>query len=98
MQINIQAIHFDPKEQLVELIKSKVERLKKLGEITYCEVFLKLEGSGSTRTKQVEVKIHIPNSLYFAKGDSTSFEAAAEQALEGLRRQLRKHKGKVLNY
>ncbi|NQY67814.1 MAG: ribosome-associated translation inhibitor RaiA [Flavobacteriales bacterium] len=98
MQINIQAIHFDPKGQLVELIESKVEGLQKLGDISSCEIFLKLEGSSSVRNKQVEIKIKASNTTYFAKSDAESFEIATDQAVEGMRRQLRKQKGKVLNY
>ena len=35
--------------------------LKKLGDMTSCEVFLKLEGSSAVRNKQVEIKVHNHN-------------------------------------
>ena len=43
MQIDIQAIHFEPKGDLIELIETKVEGLKKLADLLSCEVYLKLE-------------------------------------------------------
>ncbi|MEM8969822.1 MAG: HPF/RaiA family ribosome-associated protein, partial [Bacteroidota bacterium] len=42
----------------------------------------------------VEIKLNIPGNQLFAKEQSESFEAATDQAVDALRRQLRKYKEK----
>ena len=44
----------------------------------------------------VEIKLHIPGTILFVKNHDTSFEAATEEAIEGLRRQVKKHKEKLI--
>jgi len=44
----------------------------------------------------VEIKLNVPGKQFFAKHQTDSFEAAADEAVEGLRRQIKKYKEKVV--
>jgi len=40
--------------------------------------------------------MNVPGKQFFAKNQADSFEAAADEAVEGLRRQIKKYKEKVV--
>jgi putative sigma-54 modulation protein len=85
MKLQIHSIHFDADVKLLEFIQK-----------TEGEVFLKLDkGEHSRENKVVEMKIGVPGATLFAKAQNISFEAAADDALESLRRQIHKHKEKL---
>ena len=42
----------------------------------------------------VEIKINVPGKELFARKKSKSFEEATDEAVDALRRQINKHKGK----
>jgi putative sigma-54 modulation protein len=44
----------------------------------------------------VEIRINVPGKELFAKKKCQSFEAAIDEAVNALRRQINKHKGKLL--
>ena len=44
----------------------------------------------------VEIKLNVPGKQFFAKSQNDSFEAAADDAIEALRRQIKKHKEKLV--
>ncbi len=60
------------------------------------EVFLRLDKSEDKANKIAEVKILIPGKELFAKKQCKSFEEATDTAVEALRRQIKKVKGKRL--
>ena len=96
MKLEIQSIHFDAAQQLLDFIRKKADKLETFHDgIIAGEVFLKLEKSDNPRdNKSVEIKLNIPGSTLFAKELGNSFESAADEAFEALRRQLVKHKEK----
>ncbi len=96
MKLQIQSIHFDAAQQLLDFIGKKAEKLETFFEgIVGGEVFLKLEKSENPReNKSVELKISIPGGTLFAKEIGESFEAAADEAFEAVKKQLLKHKEK----
>jgi putative sigma-54 modulation protein len=57
---------------------------------------MRLEKNESNENKIVEVKLNIPGNQLFAKEHAKTFEAAADEAVESLRRQLKKHKEKLI--
>ena len=97
MDVQFQAIHFDADQKLIEFIK---ERLSKLNlfydQIIGSEVFLRLDKSDKNLNKTVEIKLNIPGKDLFAKKKCKSFEEATDEAIDALRRQIKKHKGKHL--
>lgn len=95
MKLQMHAIHFTADQKLLDFIQEKVDKLETFYDrIIDGEVFLRLEKDPS-KNKVVEIKLNIPNHTLFAKEQESSFEAAAYEATESLRRQLKKHKEKM---
>lgn len=89
------SIHFDADVKLLEFIQKKADKLETFYDrIIDGEVFLKVEKDESRRNKLIEFKLNVPGQQLFAKENANSFEAAADLAVEALRRQIRKHKTK----
>ena len=64
--------------------------------IIVSQVFLKIIRANSNNNKLVEIKINVPGKELFAKKKCQSFEEATDEAVAALRRQINKHKGKLL--
>ena len=97
MEVQIQAIHFDADDKLVEFIEEKVGRLSQFYDhIIGSEVKLKVDKAGSHENKITEIKLAIPGKDLFASKQCDSFEAATDEAVEALRRQIKKHKEKLM--
>jgi len=99
MKLQMHSLHFTADQKLIDFIQKKADKLETFFDrIQDGEVFLRLEkGSHSKENKLVEIKINIPGTTLFAKEKSASFEAATDQAVEALRRQLKKYKEKNLS-
>ncbi|MCB9195595.1 MAG: ribosome-associated translation inhibitor RaiA [Flavobacteriales bacterium] len=95
-KINIEAVHFAVDAKLTELIESKLEKLSLFyDQILTNEVILKVDKKESHNNKIVEIKLHVPGKELFAKKQADSFEVATDEAVEALRRQIKKHKEKL---
>jgi putative sigma-54 modulation protein len=96
MKLNIQSIHFDADTKLIDFIQKKLDKLDTFSDrIIDGEVFLRLhKDSESKDNKMLEVKINLPGTTIFAKETSSTFEAAADIALEALKSQVKKYKDK----
>jgi putative sigma-54 modulation protein len=97
MNINIQTVHFDADEKLVEFVNRKLEKLETFHDrITKVEVFLKLDNLvHSIKDKVVEIKIHIPKQDCFVKSTSKTFETSFENAFDSIVNQLKKKKERI---
>ena len=96
MQVKVQSIQFSADQKLVNFINHKVKKLNLFFDnILVSEVFLKIIRANSNNNKLVEIKINIPGKELFAKKKCQSFEAAIVEAVDALRRQINKHKGKL---
>jgi len=88
------SIHFEADKQLTDFIQQKVDKLETFYDrIVDGEVYLKHNNDG-TATKTVEIKLFVPGTTLFSQEDAPSFEAAADAAVEAMRRQLIKYKDK----
>ena len=95
MKLQMHSIHFDADQKLIDFIKKKADKLDTFFDsIMDGEVFLRLDKNEKNQNKLVEIKLNVPGKQFFAKNQDDSFEAAADEAVEGLRRQLEKHKEK----
>ena len=91
MQVQIHSIHFDADKALLAFIESKLQKLTVFNNtIISSEVFLRVEKGDRKENKLVEIKLHIPGKELFSKRNSISFEAAADEVVEALRRQIAK--------
>jgi putative sigma-54 modulation protein len=97
MKVKIQSIHFDADKKLLEFIEGKVDKLNTYSnKIIDSEVFLRLDKSSTHENKIAEIKLMVPGNDLFAKRQCKTFEEATDQAVEALRRQLKKKKEKAL--
>lgn len=98
MRINIQSVHFDADQKLLDFIKSKAEKLNRLNnQIIGIDVTLKLENSGQVKDKICEMIVGIPGNNLMSKSVSKSFEQSTDEAVNQLERQLKKIKGKQMD-
>lgn len=96
MKMNVNAVHFNADQKLVDFITEKVNKLELFYDhIIGVEVFLRLDKEHAHDNKITEVKIHIPGKELFAKKQCSSFEEATDLAVEALRKQVTKHKEKM---
>jgi putative sigma-54 modulation protein len=97
MKLQLQSIHFDADQKLLDYIQKKAEKLDTFYDrITGGEVFLRLNKDNSHENKIVEVKLSVPGHTLFAKEQGASFEAATDLAVEALKTQIKKYKEKML--
>ena len=97
MDIQVHSVHFTADKKLLNFVNDKVNKLEVFFDsIIAGEVFLRLDKSQEKENKIAEVKLLLPGKELFAKKQCKSFEEAADLAVEALRRQVRKHKGKTV--
>ncbi|MFO7721672.1 MAG: HPF/RaiA family ribosome-associated protein [Bacteroidales bacterium] len=96
MRVTIQTLHFKADKKLEQFVSSKIEKLGAVYEgVIGSEVILRLENVDDNNNKIAEIRLLIPGSDLFARKQSKTFEEAADQAVDALRRQLTKHKAKI---
>ena len=98
VKINIRSIHFDADQKLIDFIQERVDKLTLFYDrIIEGDVYLKVENTNDLSNKVVEIKLHIPGNDLFAKKQSKSFEESVDEAVEALRKQIKKRKGKMMS-
>ena len=96
MKVQVQSVHFDADTKLIDFIQRKLDKLDTFYDRTIdAEVILKVNNEG-IENKTVEIKLNIPGEQLFAHKTNGSFEAATNHCTEALRRQIKKHKEKML--
>lgn len=96
MNIKINSVHFDADKKLIDFVNNKVKKLFQFyDDIVGAEIFLRLENTQELENKIAEIKLEIPGNDLFAKKQSKSFEEAVDNAVDALKRQIRKHKDKL---
>ena len=97
MNIKIHSIHFDADKKLQDFINYRLKKLLVFyDDIITAEVFLRLENVWvimKTRLRKSDWRF--PVILFLLKNKAIPFEESTDNAIEALRRQLQKHKGKV---
>lgn len=97
MDVNIQSIHFDADDKLIDFINRKLDKLETFDDkIIAADVYLKLDSHQQIKDKIVEIKINVPGTRLFSSETTKSFEESADLAVENLRRQIRKRKTKLV--
>lgn len=95
MKLQMHSVHFDADNKLIDFIQKRANKLETYYDgIIDGEVIMKVEPDDNHKNKTVEIKINVPGNQLFAEKKAGSFEAAADDAIEALRRQLKKFKEK----
>lgn len=98
MKLQISSLKFDADVTLLDFIQKKADKLDTFFDrIIDGEVTLIIDNTDSQENKLVDMKINVPGATFFAKEISKSFEASTDMAIEAIRRQLKKHKGKLID-
>jgi putative sigma-54 modulation protein len=97
MNVNIQTVHFDADDKLVDYVTKKVEKLNTFhDQILKVDVFLKLDNVvHSIKDKVVEIKVHVPKYDFFVKASSKSFEESFDNAMDSIISQIKRKKDKL---
>ena len=96
MNTQIQSIHFKADKKLIDFIERKLSKLETFHDgIIDAQVFLKLENTNVKDNKTVEIKINIRQTSFIQTETSISYEAATDLAVDSLKTQIKRHKGKV---
>ncbi|MCA8831817.1 ribosome hibernation-promoting factor, HPF/YfiA family [Hymenobacter pini] len=99
MKVQMQSVHFDADQKLLDFIQKRLDKLETFYDrVTEGEVIMRLNNKDGIANKTVEIKVHVPGSTLFAQEDAPSFEAAADAAAESLKRQITKHKEKLVSH
>jgi putative sigma-54 modulation protein len=96
MQVEVRAVKFSADVKLITFIKDRLKKLEQFHDnIIDSEVFLRVDNNNEFSNKITEIRMNVPGIELFAKKQSKSFEESTDEAIEALRRQLLKRKGKV---
>jgi putative sigma-54 modulation protein len=99
MNTQIQAIHFKADKKLIEFIDKKLSKLETFHDgIIDAQVFLKLENTNVKENKTVEIKVNVRQTSFIQTETSISYEAATDLAVDSLKTQIKRHKGKVVTH
>jgi putative sigma-54 modulation protein len=99
MKLQMHSIRFDADQKLIDFIQKKADKLDRFFDrIIDGEVFMRLDKDNNMENKIIEIKLNIPKNQLFAKERAKSFEEASDQAVEALRKQIVKHKDKIVSH
>ena len=97
MNVNIQTVHFDADDKLVDYVSRKLVKLNTFHDsILKVDVFLKLDNVVHTiKDKIVEIRVHVPRHDFFVKASTKSFEESFDSAMESIVSQIKRKKEKL---
>ena len=98
MKINIQAINCTPRQDLLDLIDEKLNKLDHFSDqVLECRVVLRVEKADKRDNKIIEVKAIIKGNDLFVKKQCESFEEGVQKVYDVLQREIKEWKEKVSN-
>ena len=93
MKWDIQTVGFNAKDELMDSVKERVEKLSKYyNPIIGAEVYLRLLYDDHKENKKVQIKLNIPGEDIYAEDQSESFEHSLIEASDKVKKQLIKKK------
>lgn len=96
MNVQIQSVKFDADKRLVDFVEAKMAKLDRFAErSTGAEVIMKLDKDHEKGNKVATITLHVPGEELVAEHRAKTFEAAVDEAIDALRRQLEKFKSKT---
>ncbi len=98
MNIKVNSVHFTADQKLIDFVNRKVSKMDLFYDgIIGAEVLLKVDKPETNNNKISEIRLSLPSTAeyLFAKKQADTFEEATDQAVEAIRRQLKRHKEKT---
>jgi len=95
MNLKIDSIHFKADSKLLNYIQKKAKKIEKYYDRAVdLDIKLKLENNGQVKDKIVEYVLKVPGDMLFVSSVNKTFEAAADEGIDSLKRQLKRFKEK----
>ena len=95
MNVQIQSVKFDADKKLLEFVENKMGKLGHFADrSTGAEVVMKLDKDHEKGNKVATITLHMPGEDLVADHRSKTFEESVDEAIDALKRQLEKFKGK----
>ena len=95
MNVQIQSVKFDADKKLLEFVENKMAKLDRFADrSTGAEVVMKLDKDHDRGNKVATITLHREGEEKVAAHRSKSFEESVDEAIDALKRQLEKFKGK----
>jgi len=99
MTINIDQDHYHASPEMVAFVEKKVGKLEHFFErIVQADVILKQVSDQGLNKYVAEARLNVPNDTLFAKSSDESMEAAIDDTVRALERQIKKYKDKMRSY
>ncbi len=97
MRVQTRAIHFKADQKLLNYIEKKLAKLEQFfSKIIEADVFLQLENnSAKIKDKITEIRLKVPGNTLIVKNTGKSFEESFDQAIEVMKRNLKRYKEKM---
>ena len=96
MKVNINSVHFKADAKLEDFITQKLEKVcSKYSDVIGSEVTLKLDNTDTPENKIADIRLILKGNDLFASKVSKSFEESIDEAIDALKKQLEKYKGKL---
>jgi putative sigma-54 modulation protein len=95
MKVNITSVHFKTDRKLENFIEKKINKLSGMIDgVMGSDVTLRLDNSETGENKVAEIRLLIKGYDLYAKKQSKTFEEATDTAVNALRKQVEKYKGR----
>lgn len=98
MNVQIQSVHFDADNKLIEHVNKKIEKLKTFHDnIIGVDVYLKLDNVvHNIKDKVAEIKVHVPKHSFFVKHQTKTFEESFDGAFDSMVTRIKRQKEKTM--
>lgn len=98
MNVQIQAVHFEADNRLIEHVNRKLEKLGTFHDkIIGVEVYLVLDNIvHNIKDKVAEIKVYVPKHSFFVKHQSKTFEESFDLAFDSMVNRIKRQKEKAV--
>lgn len=95
MKVNVQTPNFVADVKLINFVEKKLSKLELFYDrIISAKVYLKVQKTSEKQNKITEIMLNLPGSELMVKKGGRTFEAATDECVQSLERQLKKRKEK----
>jgi len=99
MEVYVQFVKMPTSESMEAFVNRRLEKLAKRYEwIIKADVFYKIENDPKGKGKICNIQLSLPGPQIFATSNEISFEAATDETISDLEKQLKKRKSELKPY
>ncbi len=99
MTVNIDQDHYNASPEMIAFVEKKVGKLGNFFErIVQADIILKELSDQGREKYEATARLNVPNDTLFAKSNAESMEAAVDDMMRALERQIKKYKEKMRSY